>query len=474
MANDINDIYQTYLGRAPDQAGIDYWMGDGVLTDDEVRQIRGSTEGIAKAPELGFSGYDPNAAAGTAAPINTVTNPYLSNQAMDVNAAYQTYLGRAPDASGLAYWGNTIDPHEWQQFLGSQGVQKEWQDVRNQYNQQHNITGVDAGNIGDWSLSNPLSAQDAYLHYLGRTPEQAGLDYWGQNTANIDPEEYLTFMREAGKEMGGLRAMLNPNKPNQPATPIQPDRPDHPDQPFSPTPWSPEPPVHSTIKPFNVGLDDPMSGKNWRGTVVDSLTQSLGGGSQEQLYHKVYDMLSQGKSVSEITRDLNLGMGDVSAVMAELDKLAQQKGWARLPLPGAVPMDDAGYYHYGFGPGKVQYTRDGKVNPLAQYFAQATPKAKGGRIKGGLSAIQSDPIIQRYIRGGRPTGGQEDDIPAVLSNNEYVMDADTVSALGDGNPDAGALKLDKMRENIRRHKRSASPKNIPPKAKAPEQYLKGK
>ena len=53
------------------------------------------------------------------------------------------------------------------------------------------------------------------------------------------------------------------------------------------------------------------------------------------------------------------------------------------------------------------------------------------------------------------------------------MDADSVSALGDGNTEAGAAKLDKMRENIRRHKRSASPKSIPPRAKEPEQYLRG-
>ena len=89
-----------------------------------------------------------------------------------------------------------------------------------------------------------------------------------------------------------------------------------------------------------------------------------------------------------------------------------------------------------------------------------------------MSRIHADPVIKRYLRGGG--GGQEDDIPAQLSAGEYVMDADVVAALGDGNPEAGARKLDKMRENIRTHKRSASAKKIPPKAKKPEQYLKGK
>ena len=53
------------------------------------------------------------------------------------------------------------------------------------------------------------------------------------------------------------------------------------------------------------------------------------------------------------------------------------------------------------------------------------------------------------------------------------MDADVVAALGDGNTDAGAAKLDAMRENIRKHKRSAPPSKIPPKAKPVKAYLKG-
>lgn len=79
--------------------------------------------------------------------------------------------------------------------------------------------------------------------------------------------------------------------------------------------------------------------------------------------------------------------------------------------------------------------------------------------------------LAHYVSGG--TAGQDDKIPAMLSDGEYVMDADTVAALGDGNNAAGAKKLDKMRVGIRAHKRSAPPTKIPPKAKAPEAYLKG-
>lgn len=88
-------------------------------------------------------------------------------------------------------------------------------------------------------------------------------------------------------------------------------------------------------------------------------------------------------------------------------------------------------------------------------------KASLNYAEGGLS---------RYMKGGTP--GQSDKIPALLSDGEYVIDADTVAALGDGNNAAGASALDQMRQNIRKHKRSAPADKIPPKAKAPTAYLK--
>ena len=73
---------------------------------------------------------------------------------------------------------------------------------------------------------------------------------------------------------------------------------------------------------------------------------------------------------------------------------------------------------------------------------------------------------------GGPGTGQSDDIPTMLSDGEYVFDADTVAALGDGSSKAGANLLNKFREEIRSHKRSAPTDRIPPKAKNPLVYLK--
>ena len=75
-----------------------------------------------------------------------------------------------------------------------------------------------------------------------------------------------------------------------------------------------------------------------------------------------------------------------------------------------------------------------------------------------------------YLQGH--SGGQDDDINAKLSDGEYVIDASTVSDLGDGNNANGAKKLDQMRRNIREHKRGGSI-NMPPKAKSLLSYMRG-
>jgi len=74
-----------------------------------------------------------------------------------------------------------------------------------------------------------------------------------------------------------------------------------------------------------------------------------------------------------------------------------------------------------------------------------------------------------YVKG--KGDGQSDDIPAMLADGEYVFDADTVAALGNGSSDAGAKLLDHFREALREHKRAAPSDKIPPAA-SPLQYMK--
>lgn len=82
--------------------------------------------------------------------------------------------------------------------------------------------------------------------------------------------------------------------------------------------------------------------------------------------------------------------------------------------------------------------------------------------------VRQDMARGGYVPGG--SGGMDDDVPAVidgnrparLSSGEFVFDAATVAALGDGNNQAGARKLNQLRHAIRQkaygHRRQP-PKN---------------
>ena len=119
------------------------------------------------------------------------------------------------------------------------------------------------------------------------------------------------------------------------------------------------------------------------------------------------------------------------------------------------------------------YTFGQVVNPQ-DILNQLNQMAEGGEAKhGGLHV----PVVEGrhdYRAGARVTGegdGQSDDIPAMLADGEYVIDAETVAQLGNGSTKAGSDMLDKFREEIRGHKRSAPLNKIPPQSKSPLAYL---
>jgi hypothetical protein len=148
---------------------------------------------------------------------------------------------------------------------------------------------------------------------------------------------------------------------------------------------------------------------------------------------------------------------------------------------------------------------------LPHKYHAAAPKGHNPEFITGITGY--------YACGGGT--GQSDDIPAMLHDGDYVMDAETVSALGDGSSKAGmhvldgfrtriphhdkvgenpvpakiadgeyvfpasfvtalgkgdnkhgAEILDGLREKLREHKRGAPTDKIPPKAKSPLDYIK--
>lgn len=105
------------------------------------------------------------------------------------------------------------------------------------------------------------------------------------------------------------------------------------------------------------------------------------------------------------------------------------------------------------------------VNPLMLKAAHNIGFAIGKHLKSKLRT----PDGQVHGKGG----GQDDAVPARLSQGEFITPADVVAHLGDGSSNEGAKKLTEMNNRVRAHKTSKGNK-FPPKAKNPLSYLKGK
>lgn len=134
-----------------------------------------------------------------------------------------------------------------------------------------------------------------------------------------------------------------------------------------------------------------------------------------------------------------------------------------------------------------EYKKHGKWmsyynNP--EFTGEPIPFKKGGLLE-TIMMEQMHPE-SGYIDG--IGGGQDDDIRMDLPENSYIIDASTVSDIGDGNSRAGTRKiealvssgehkitpdkLDLLVKNVRKHKRGGQTK-LPPKAKPLAQYMRG-
>jgi hypothetical protein len=124
-------------------------------------------------------------------------------------------------------------------------------------------------------------------------------------------------------------------------------------------------------------------------------------------------------------------------------------------------------------PATVGFKAGGLATPM---FAAGGGTRYGQYAKGGLNVVHHSGKTRVDFRHGDavtgPGDGQSDDIPAMLADGEFVFPADVVAALGNGSTKAGSDKLYDMMHSIRAHARSSGPKDLPPPAKSPLEYLK--
>jgi hypothetical protein len=238
-------------------------------------------------------------------------------------------------------------------------------------------------------------------------------------------------------------------------------------------------------------IKDLLSSSNVKGALLGTLISELMSGSSPGNVYKGVDMSKEGIIKPKTT---SFGMGPANYV--PYSDYSEPNN-ASLISPGQANQLYANLGVTGFNPhitplgqkplGKANggripthYTFGTQVNAEDFLAEGGMPHNTNVPMTGGLSSNSNVPMLQGrhdYRNGAAVKGegdGQSDDIPAMLADGEYVIDADVVAALGNGSNKAGADVLDKFRENIRTHKRSAPIGKIPPKAKSPLAYLKGK
>lgn len=183
----------------------------------------------------------------------------------------------------------------------------------------------------------------------------------------------------------------------------------------------------------NTGRRVDDTGMRGTKTVTDVIKNILGGtgktdgskGGLGGLLPLLLAILAMNKSKGE-------GAPASNAVIPALTATQKQTPYAQTQqAPGYRPGQGGITY---FNP--VQYTPRMAAGGIANLYGG------GGRLLRGPGDGVSDSIPAMI--GGMAEGGQ----PARLARGEYVIDARTVAALGNGSTDAGAERLDEMRKKV--------------------------
>ena len=99
--------------------------------------------------------------------------------------------------------------------------------------------------------------------------------------------------------------------------------------------------------------------------------------------------------------------------------------------------------------------------------------ANGGMVNDGYTDSGTYGPQDGGIVNGYAQGGQADNVHAMLSEGEFVIPADVVSALGDGSTKAGSSALTQMMHEIRSMSRSAPNSSIPKAMGSPLSMIMG-
>lgn len=217
--------------------------------------------------------------------------------------------------------------------------------------------------------------------------------------------------------------------------------------------------------------------------------------SQQEL-NKIQDALASGATIPGTAGGLKSLLekyGTLENVL-KLAGLVSGAGSISQPAagPGAAPYDPRRGTGQWIDWDKVRADAAAAGMNLNTYVARNWNQIQNRALETGMTPSYNMPVepgagdimggsVGGYAMGGMPNrvrgpgSGRDDKIPALLSDGEYVIDAETMALLGDGSVDRAAEMMDEFRSNIRRHKGATLARGgISPDAKSPLEYLRNR
>lgn len=166
----VSGFYQTILGRAPDQAGLDYWAAEA----ERVTALGADVREVFFAMSMAFfsSAEYPGS--------TTSDTQYITD-------LYRTFFNRAPDAAGLAYWQGELTAS------GSRSA------LLNNFLFSAEFSSQMTEKFGAVSVRPEVTlAIDLFRGAFGRLPDSAGFNYWLGRLRSAQCQGALAVTAEVG------------------------------------------------------------------------------------------------------------------------------------------------------------------------------------------------------------------------------------------------------------------------------------
>lgn len=147
----------------------------------------------------------------------------------------------------------------------------------------------------------------------------------------------------------------------------------------------------------------------------------------------------------------------------------------RIAADNARPLEQVSNVRFRMAGAPQRVTPRYGIEGGEQEFYEDNRLPATSRAASGGYVTPQGVLSQMMASGGEVEDGRSDRVPALLSPGEYVIDAESVSMLGNGSSEAGAAMLDRLRQQIRKHKAQRMREGeMSAPARTPMRYMEGR